>query len=239
VLLKPGGDGPFPALVLSHGLGGSAQSMRRQAGEKFVSMGFVCIMPNYTHEAAAAMRARQGGQGPRNERGGPVPPGERGMRRGGQEDFGASPENVKRARHCLEILGSLPYVDQKRIGAYGHSMGAFLTVAFAADAPDKIRAAAITAGGISGRAGFPAPPPEVAAKVRVPLLILHGTADTTVLPRASEALKAVLDENKVPNSRHTFDGVGHDLTRAEGDACFRLMREWFGKYGLLKEGADR
>jgi dienelactone hydrolase len=113
-------------------------------------------------------------------------------------------------------------------------MGAFLTIALAAAAPDRIRAAAITAGGLSGRPGFPAPTAEAAAKVRAPFLILHGTADTTVRPEASAELKKVLDEHSVPNERHLFEGVNHDVNRARADECFKLMRAWFEKHGLLK-----
>ncbi len=245
-LLKPSGEGPFPALVLSHGLGGMAQNISRQMGSEFVKMGFVCIAVDYTHYAPAAMRSRQQGrpgQPPVEARGEKADgagkskdPGVPPARRGGQQpaDFGASPENVKRAITCVKILESLPYVDAKRIGAYGHSMGAFLTIALAAEAPDRIKAAAITAGGLSGRPGFPAPTAEVAAKVRAPFLILHGSVDTTVRPEASAELKEVLDAQKVPNDRQVFEGVNHDINRSRAEDCFRLMRAWFEKHGLLK-----
>ena len=246
-LLKPPGAGPFPALVLSHGLGGMAQNICRQMGSEFVKMGFVCIAVDYTHYAPAAMRSRQPrpqGQPPGGGDANPpgaaaAKPGEAGApseRRGGRHpaDFGASAENIKRALTCVKILESLPYVDAKRIGAYGHSMGAFLTIALAAEAPDKIKAAAITAGGLSGRPEFPAPTAEVAAKVRAPFLILHGSADTTVRPEASAELKKVLDEQKVPNERQVFEGVNHDINRVRAEDCFRMMRAWFEKHNLLK-----
>ena len=112
-------------------------------------------------------------------------------------------------------------------------MGAFLTIALAAEAPDRIRAAAISAGGLSGRSGFPAPTSEMANKVRAPFCILHGTADTTVRPEQSSDLKTVLDRNKVSNERHLFEDVAHNLNHARADECTRLMRAWFTKHGVL------
>lgn len=217
VLLKPEGKGPFPAMVISHGLGGNAHGFGRQAAREFLKMGFVCIATNYTHNAEA-MQARRAGGG----NGGKHP-----------ADFGASRENITRGMKCIAILESLPYVDKKRIAAYGHSMGAFLTIALAAEAPDRIRAAAISAGGLSGRAGYPAPTKEVAQKIRTPFCILHGTADTTVRPEQSAELKAVLDQNKVPNERHLFEGVAHNLNHARAEECGRLTHAWFINRGIL------
>jgi dienelactone hydrolase len=219
ILLKPEGKGPFPAIVISHGLGGNAKGFGRQAAREFLKMGFVCIATNYTHNADAVQARRADGGS-----GGKHPP-----------DFGASPENIKRAMKCIAILESLPYVDKKRIAAYGHSMGAFLTIALAAEVPDRIRAAAISAGGLSGRPGYPAPTKEVAQKIRTPFCILHGTADTTVRPEQSAELKTVLDANKVPNERHLFEGVAHNLNHVRAEECGKIMRAWFIKHGVARQ----
>src|SRR5262245_39546626 len=42
ILVKPPGKGPFPALLISHGLGGNAEQFGRQKARDFVAMGFVC-----------------------------------------------------------------------------------------------------------------------------------------------------------------------------------------------------
>ena len=235
VLLKPDGDGPFPGIVISHGLGGNAQNIMRNTGREFVKMGFVCIATDYTHNTAAAMKARQ----PREELSGDAnAPRDRGR---GQHppDFGASAENVKRVRKCVEILKSQTYVDPRRIAAYGHSMGAFLTIAATAEDPARFRAAAITAGGISGRPGLPAPSAEVAAKVRTPFLILHGSIDRTVRPMASEQFKVILDRNGVANQRQVFEGVDHDVQRVKAEECLREMRVWFAQHGVLTTVKDK
>lgn len=221
LMFVPAGKGPFPGIVISHGLGGSAQAMMAARGREMVRWGFVCIATDYTHAAQAG-------------------PGRGGPRGRGQEiDFshaGARPENIRRALACVEILRQQKDVDPRRIAAYGHSMGAFLTIALLAAAPDKIKAAAITAGGVvpPGARGAAAPTTEVAAQVRVPLLILHGSADTTVPPERSELLKQALDRSGVANQRVVFEGIGHRLPDETNAAdVYRLMRQWFAKYGVL------
>lgn len=214
LLLKPEGDGPFPAIVLSHGLGGRAQDMMRTRGADLVKMGFVCIATDYTHAG------KGGGRGDRSE-----------------IDFtqvGARPENIRRGLACIEILRQRKDVDPKRIALYGHSMGAFLTIALAAAAPDKVAAAAITAGGCVPEGDAAAPTAAVAAQVRAPFLILHGTADTTVPPPRSELLKRTLDAQGVKNDRRLFEGVGHGLPNDRREEVARLLQEWFKACGALR-----
>src|SRR6476659_3829361 len=49
ILLKPRGRGPFPAVVLSHGAGGNAESYGRALGTVMRKWGLVCIATDYTH----------------------------------------------------------------------------------------------------------------------------------------------------------------------------------------------
>jgi len=218
ILLKPEGNGPFPAVLISHGLGGSAESFGMSKARAWVEWGWVCIAPNYTHYRGAA-----GKNGAANGPDHGPPPADRGT-------FGASEENVRRALACLKILENLPYVDKTRIGAYGHSMGGFVTIALAAAAPDRLNAAAISGSGIAPRAGFPAPSNEVAAKVHTPFLIMHGSLDRTVRPEQSAALKEILDKNQVPNERHVFEGENHPIDQTKRDEVFGLIAKWFATH---------
>jgi dipeptidyl aminopeptidase/acylaminoacyl peptidase len=203
IVLKPEGEGPFPAIIISHGLGGNARGFAMPKAKELAKRGFVCIATDYTHSDG---------------------------RGGDRQTFGASEENVRRGRVCVEVLRSLPYVNAQRVYAYGNSMGAFLTIALAAEMPQQITAAAITAGGISDRPGFPAPTPETAAKIKAPFLILHGTTDTTVRPEQSAALEKVLAEHKVVHKRQLFEGVAHNLHQQKSAEVLDAIVAWFNQH---------
>ena len=205
ILLKPEGRGPFPAVLISHGLGGRAESFGLQKAREMVRWGMVCIAPDYTHSGAGGDRA----------------------------SFGASEENLRRARTCLDILRRLPEVDADRLAAYGHSMGGFVTIGLAATRPEGLKAAAITGSGIAPQEGLPAPSTKTAERIRTPFLMLHGADDTTVRPGQSEALKQVLDRQGVANDRLIADGQGHPIDQTMRAEVFQLVRAWFEKNGVL------
>lgn len=207
ILLKPEGGGPFPAVLISHGRGGSAASFGLTKAREMVSWGLVCIAPDYTH----------GG----------------GVRGASAADFGASAENLRRAETCLRLVSEMPEVDPKRLAAYGHSMGGFVTIGVAGKAPDLLKAAAITGSGISPQGGYAAPTGEVAARVRSPFLILHGSADTVVRPEQSASFKEILDQNKVINQRIVLDGEGHPIDQSKHEEVFTSIRNWFTENGVL------
>lgn len=217
ILVKPPGEGPFPAVIVSHGLGGNARAMLSMRGRDLVRAGYVCIATDYTH---AVEQRPQRTANPRERFSG--------------IDFrtvGARPENIRRGFACLEVLRQLPYIDEQRVYAYGHSMGAFVTIALVAAAPDAFRAAAITAGGIvPDGVDAAAPNAAVAQKVRTPVLILHGTADTTVRPEMSLRLEQVLAGNQVPVKRRLFEGAGHNIPTDNAGEVGQLVREWFETY---------
>jgi dienelactone hydrolase len=223
ILLKPEGKGPFPAVLISHGLGGTAESFGLTKAREMVKWGFICIAPSYTHSAGAR------GTRPGAPNAGPSTKG----KRGGQQpaDYGASAENLRRARTCLDLLSRMPEVDAKRLFAYGHSMGGFVTIGLAASAPGRLQAAAITGSGIAPQEGFPAPSTAKAEQVRTPFLILHGSADPVVRPQQSADFKAVLDKHQVPNERTVYDGEGHPIDQSKREEVFAAVRAWFEKHG--------
>jgi acetyl esterase/lipase len=222
ILLKPEGKGPFPAVLISHGLGGSAKSFGLTKAREMVKWGVVCIAPDYTHSAdTQGNRAGAPKAGPprKDARGRQLP-----------ADYGASAENLRRASTCLELVSRMPEVDAKRLFAYGHSMGGFVTIGLAAIATDRLQAAAITGSGIGPQEGFPAPTAAKAEKVRSPFLILHGSADTTVRPQQSADFKAILDRNRVLNERTVYNGEGHPIDQTQREQVFAAVRAWFEKH---------
>src|SRR6476659_9961520 len=98
IMVKPSGGGPFPAVLIQHGAGGTATGYSLQKANEMLPWGLVCIGPTLSHAA------------------------------GGETDparMGFCAENLERARACVNVLFSLAYVDTNRITIFGHSMGAF------------------------------------------------------------------------------------------------------------------
>src|SRR5262249_44284863 len=131
---------------------------------------------------------------------------------------------------------SLPEVDPKKLCAYGHSMGGFVTIGLAAKEPERLVAAAVSGSGVAPREGFPAPPAAAAEKIKTPFIIFHGSIDNTVRPAQSESLKAILDKNGVACERHVFEGINHPVDQQKAPEVYGLMRNWFAKYGLVTAG---
>lgn len=207
VLLKPAGAGPFPAVLISHGKGGSVSGFTLPKAQVMTNWGFVCIGPEYTHAAGSTVTNQDG----------------------------ASAENIARAAECLTILDSLGYVDTNRIAAYGNSMGAFVSIALAAAQAGRLVSAAVTAGGVTTVPGYAAPSTAMAALVTAPFLILHGTEDTTVFPATSLLFQQILDGNDISNRRVLFQGIDHGLHNNTNTSrvCLDLLREWFVRNGPL------
>ena len=114
--------------------------------------------------------------------------------------------------------------------AYGNSMGAYLTIGLAAEQPEGLAAAAITAGGINPAGGFAAPSRDKAAKIKIPICILHGSSDTTVRPEQSALLESVLKENKVECQRHVYEGIGHNLHAEKSSEVIAKVEAWFKQH---------
>ena len=210
ILVQPTiGTAPYPAVLISHGQGGSATSFGLVKANIMKVWGLVCIAPNYTHTNASFAIGTDGW----------------------------SSQNERRARACLTILNSLGYVDMSRVAAYGHSKGAFVTAGFCGSATNGIHAAAITAGGTSGTSETIAASPatQEVQGITAPLLMLHGSIDTTVLPIQSANLQSILNSNGVTNKRLIFQGIDHPIesTASTTNAVYNLIREWFTTHGVL------
>jgi dienelactone hydrolase len=237
ILLKPEGSGPFPAVLISHGLGGSAESFGLQKAREMVKWGFVCIAPDYTH-SAKFLGGQRPGAGKAGASKGAAKSGAadtKGVRSNPQyATYGASAENLRRAKTCLELVSQLPGVDAKRLVAYGHSMGGFVTIGLAASSPELLKAAAITGSGVAPQEGFPAPSAAKAERIRTPFLILHGSVDPVVRPQQSADFKAVLDKHQVPNHRAVYDGEGHPIDQSKREEVFAAIKEWFTRHGVQR-----
>ncbi len=211
----PPGPGPHGALILNHGQGGAPASFPNWSS--FSSWGVVLLAPELTHVG-----------------GGATDP----------ENTGFNPENSARITACLDALESLAYVDPARIGVFGHSKGAYATIGSVAGFGARVRAAAITAGGIvpdNFGTDQAAPTYTEASGIVAPFLMLHGDVDGSVPPQRSLDLANQLSLAGIENFRHLYD-VGallpqtqhnfHQDPTINADLVVRLYN-WFNAHGLF------
>jgi len=211
ILLKPRGSGPFPAVIVSHGAGGSATGYSRAVASEMVQWGLVAIATNYTHA-------------------GGMPLGSPGT----SADAGASQPNVLRANAAYRILRTLSYVDGNRIAAHGHSMGAFVTTALVAAYPHDFRAASHTAGGVRPDSIVVAalPTESQARGIRTPYQMHHGDADAVVPLLVDQLLASVLRGAGVPHELHVYAGAAHN-DPAQSASVYARIRAWYAAHGVL------
>ena len=210
ILRKPRGAGPFPAVILSHGNGGSASTYSRNIANVMVGWGLVCIATNYTHAGGVAI----GSPGTPNEP-------------------GASEANVRRARKLVDLLRSLGYVDVSRIAAHGHSMGAFVTTALTSTHPNDFRVASHTAGGVRPDNIMSAAPSESQGRaIRVPYQIHHGEQDNVVPLVMDQLLANALSSAGVTHELRVYPGAGH-ADVASNATVLERVRAWYAGRGLF------
>ena len=209
-LLQPQGAGPFPAVVVSHGLGGSASGYAKNIGVAMRPWGLVAIATNYTHGAMPA--------------GLPTGP------------FGASPANLLRAHKARQLLGCLPVVDDKRVGAHGHSMGALLTGMLAGTYGGELKVASHSAGGVSDTGtvndGIPTTTVAVASAIAVPYQLHHGDKDMVVPLAMDQRLDEILTVSGVPHELHVYAGYEHAQVALDATMLQRV-HAWYMAHGLL------
>ncbi len=209
ILLKPAGAGPFGAVVLSHGAGGNASAYSRNIAVEMRRWGLVCIATNYTHAGNVPI----GAPGTANEP-------------------GASDANVLRGYAVREILRTLGYVDQSRVAAHGHSMGAFVTTALIAAYPNDFRVASHTAGGVRApNVTGPAPSEAQARAIRTPYQLHHGDQDGVVSITQDQRLDGILQTNLVPHEFHVYTGADHDDV-AQSATVLSRVRSWYEAYQI-------
>ncbi len=218
IMLKPAGNGPFASVIINHGGGGTATGYSLQKAREMSPWGMVCIGPTLTHAAGGETN--------------PV-------------NMGNCPENNARAVACANVLASLAYVDTNRLAIFGHSMGAFNTIGSAALLVPRLRAAAMTAGGvIPDVAGTNNAAPTVSEgnPVRAPFIMFCCDADPVVQPTNSARFQLVLNSNSVPNSRIVYPSNSipnpsnwhniHQDSNINANFLTNIF-SWFKTYGVL------
>lgn len=209
ILLLPSGAGPFPAVVVSHGYGGSAESYSRAVAVSMRPWGVAVIATSYTH---AAMPSG-------------APTG----------DVGASPANLARGWKARQLLACVAGVDATRVAAHGHSMGAFVTTGMLAAHPTGFLVASHTAGGVNDAPPtmeLPSPGAGEAATIETPYQLHHGDLDTVVQLRMDQLLDTVLTESGAPHELRVYPGYGHAEIARDATMLGRV-RAWYVAHGLF------
>jgi dienelactone hydrolase len=127
-LVLPRGKGPHPAVIYAHGSGGSRRDLLPSA-VGLAERGAVALVPEMRYSASRAGTEA-------------LPEGVDGVRTATDKEI----ESVVEVRRAVDLLDSLSYVDDKRIGYVGWSAGA-RTGAVAAGVEHRIRAFDLLAGG--------------------------------------------------------------------------------------------
>lgn len=211
ILLLPAGEGPFPAVLISHGKGGTPRDYSANVGRVMVGWGMAVIGTMYTHA-------------PDSVEAGHLPDG----------GDGASAANVQRARKARDLLACLGVVDLSRLAAHGHSMGAFVTGQLLGTAPADFRAASHTAGGVSP--GPNATKAETAAQIRTPYQLHHGDEDQVVALMQDQTLDQILTEQQVVHEFHVYGGYDHQEI-AFDPTMLERVRAWYRLHGVLDGGS--
>jgi dienelactone hydrolase len=219
IMLKPAGDGPFPAVIISHGAGGTATGYSLTKARELSPWGAVCIGPTLTHVAGGETNS---------------------------VNMGHCPENLARITACANVLATLPYVDTNRLALFGHSMGAFTTIGAAGSAlGSRIRAAAISSGGIIPDVvgtNQAAPTTSEAGPVRAPFIMFHCDGDPIVPASRSQSFQQLLIANSVPNDRIIYPSNSipnmanwHNIQNdpAVNTSILTNTHRWFQTHGVL------
>lgn len=221
ILLKPQGQGPFPAVIISHGTGGNVNSYSKVVAQKMVSWGYVCIATNYTHAGGVASCGSPGADGCCDPK-----------VCGSKSEWGASESNIQRGKKCLDILSSLSYVEINCVMAFGHSRGAFLSIALVASYPSKFSAAGHTAGGVTTQTGTNMPTSTLASNILCPYIIHHGEDDSTVFIQSDSLLYNVFKNSEIQQEFHAYPETNHS-EMAHDLLMYQRTRDWFEEHACI------
>ena len=132
----------------------------------------------------------------------------------------------------MKYLKSLPYVDSSRIGIWGWSYGAYMTLYAMTNAPDVFKAGVAVAPVSDWRLydtiyterymGRPqdnpvgyanSSPVNQAANLKGKLMLAHGTGDDNVhFANTSEMINALIAAGHYPDDVMIFPGRGHPIS---------------------------
>lgn len=201
LFFKPSGNGPFPAILMVHGLGGIGDR-EKSYGALLAEQGYVVFIPDYFSPLGLTVNQFD------------------------REAFWITytePSKVVLGQ-ALESLKSLTYVSPDRIGVLGFSMGGYFVYLLATR--NDVRAAVSYYGAYPRNATYTFKT-DIVEQLKAPLLRFQGDADTEV--RISDANKA--QELMISNGKQgeyiVYPGEGHSFSPTADSASRQKMLAFF------------
>jgi len=190
-LMTPDGPGPYPAILVLHTSGG-LQSGDLDFAKRLVQEGYVALVPSFMEAYGIRPQTRQSTFTTYAE---PI-----------YADFIAS----------LEMLRSNEKVNGKKLGAIGFSNGGYFALWLAATG--QVQAGISYYGALSGAGTDKALNRfrQTFTSKSAPVLILHGSNDSTVPVRSAIELDTILTAAQSPHEFHQYMGAEHRFERDGG-----------------------
>lgn len=194
-IARPEGEGPFPAVLLLHGTHGFAHEYVHLA--QALARGGVLAV-------AACWFAAGRGAGTRFITAIPCPEGPPLL-------TASAPQAMQVVEALVQAVRTLPEVRPGRLALFGHSLGAGATLNYSLLGGTEVRAAVLNSGPYTAELIARAP------EIKVPILMLHGTADSpddggsasTNVDRAREFESALQRGGRMVEA-HYYDGGRHN-----------------------------
>ena len=206
---RPDGDGPFPAVVLTHGCGGTERNTSHQTVWR--GLGGHAALLNENGYVTLIVDSF----------------GPRGIDDGCQRPLLYYPVQIRDAHAAFDHLATLPFVDGDRIGYVGQSLGGGTALRLAQGYSVNVRMRKDRGTFAALVAYYPWCEPGWAYSLVRPVLILIGSEDdwtpawrcTHLHALASTAAedKPVLELNVYPGAHHSFDLPMQGPYYVEGD----------------------
>lgn len=188
-LFLPDGKGPFPAVLVLHTSAGVKDADISYARQLALE-GFASLVPYYFDAYGISYNTRA-----------------EAAREYAQKilaDFESE----------IAFLKTDPGIKAEKIGAVGFSMGGYWALLLAARG--EVQAGVSYYGAFSG-GGKPRdlkyPLGDVFTKNSSPVLLLHGTDDSTIPVEKARRMAEILKENGIPYEIKIYEGAGHDFER--------------------------
>lgn len=219
LIALPSGSGPHPLLVVSHGKGSNAHGLSMDlARDWFLEAGYAVVAVDYTHAGNVQCTP--------------------------EVACGGSAENVDRLLKAMDVAQSQQLIDALDADPinrditmlYGNSMGAFVSIEAAVVLEGAIKAVVTTAGGLHDQ--YTTSTSSDVARIRAPVMVLHGRQDKTVPPIADETFIEALRTNDKEYQAVWFPAGGHGIVRNElTESTVRAFV--LGWLGVMVDDANR